>query len=151
MVCRPRNSSLGWRDTESFFYIYIYRREESGSMKGVKRVEGAASQYDKDVFQGSMSIGFPRSPCTTDIPHSFAGGISQYRRVQLIVTHFIYWNGKNVAFSPFLFFFLLLWPLLSRFTLYYTTSSLFSSFFSRFASYFFPLHLFLLQLLLFKF
>lgn len=73
-------------------------------MKGVRRVEGAASQYDKDVFQGSMSIGFPRSPCTTDIPHSFAGGISQYRRVQLIVTHFIYWNGKNVAFPPFLFF-----------------------------------------------
>lgn len=104
MVCRPRNRSLGWRDTESFFYIYIYRREESGSMKGVRRVEGAASQYDKDVFQGSMSIGFPRSPCTTDIPHSFAGGISQYRRVQLIVTHFIYWNGKNVAFPPFLFF-----------------------------------------------
>ena len=47
-----------------------------------------------------MSIGFPRLPCTTDIPHSFAG-TSQYRRVQLIVTHFIYWRGKNVAF-PFL-------------------------------------------------
>ena len=47
-----------------------------------------------------MSIGFPRRACTTDIPHSFVG-TSQYRRVQLIVTHFIYCGGKNVAFSFF--------------------------------------------------
>lgn len=42
----------------------------------------------------------PRPPCITDIPHSCAAGTSQYRRVQLIVTHFIYRGGKNVAF-PF--------------------------------------------------
>lgn len=43
-----KSQSLGWRDIESF--SIQRKREESGSMKGVRRVEGAASQYDKDVF-----------------------------------------------------------------------------------------------------
>lgn len=54
----------------------------------------------------------------------------------MIVTHFIYWNGKNVAFP---FFFL---PSLSSlyYPLYILPLSSFSLHFSLVSSYFFPLH-----------
>jgi len=48
-----------------------------------------------------MNIVFLCSPCTTRI-YRIPPLPSQYRRVQLIVSHFICWGGKNVAFPFFL-------------------------------------------------